>query len=58
MMLHFFVEQNVFVCQDRKCGMLVIDALKCKISDFLNSNMCYCSLLYGKSYYVDEMSSL
>ena len=26
--------------------MLVIETLKCKISDFLNSNMCFCSRLY------------
>ena len=24
------------------CSMLVIETLKCKISDFLNSNMCFC----------------
>ena len=28
-------------------GMLVIETLKCKISHFLNSNMCFCSRLYG-----------
>ena len=26
----------------KKCGMLVIDTLKCKISDFLNSNTFSC----------------
>ena len=31
----------------KKCGMLVIETLKCKISDFLNSNMCFCSQQYS-----------
>ena len=34
------------------CGILVIKILKCKISDFLNSNTCFCFLLFGK-YNVD-----
>ena len=31
-----FVPEKIF-------GMLVIETLKCKISDFLNSNTCFCS---------------
>ena len=30
------------------CGMLVIETLKNKISDFLNSNTCFCLRLYGR----------
>ena len=30
-------------------GMLVLETLKCKTSDFLNSNTCFCLRLYGVS---------
>ena len=29
------------------CGMLLIETLKSKIPDFLNSNTCFCLRLYG-----------
>ena len=32
----------------RLFGMVVLKTLKCKISDFLNSNTCFCSWLYGR----------
>jgi hypothetical protein len=35
--------------------MLVIETLKRKISDFLNSNMCVCSRLYSISYYFKQL---
>ena len=36
--------------------MLLIETLKSKISDFLNSNTCFCSQLYGK-YFFSELSA-
>ena len=36
-------ERKSFV--QKKGSMLVIETLKCKISDFLNSNKCFCSRL-------------
>ena len=36
--------------------MLLIETLKSKISDFLNSNTCVCSQLYGK-YFFPELSA-
>ena len=38
---------NKKVLFQKKCGMLVLETLKCKIFDFLNSNMYFCSQLYG-----------
>ena len=31
------------------CGMLLFETLKIKKSDFLNSNTCFCSRLYGST---------
>ena len=36
---------------------LVIETLKCKISDFLNSNRCSFLYLYGKFYIIGERKS-
>ena len=37
-----FILTNKKVLSKKKCSILVIDTLKCKISDFLNSNTCFC----------------
>ena len=37
--------------------MLVIETLKCKISDFLNSNKCFYSQLYGNHLYLFTCSA-
>jgi hypothetical protein len=40
----------------KKFGMLVFETLKNKKSDFLNSNTCFCSRLYGRFFF--EMSKV
>ena len=44
----FYLEkQKSFDPKKKICAMLVIETLKNKISDFLNSNTCFCLRLYG-----------
>ena len=45
----YFDKQKSFVPK-KKYGMLVIKTLKCKISDFLNSNRFFSSQLYSMYY--------
>ena len=44
----FYLDKQKSFVPKKKCGILVIETLKCKISDFLNSNTCFCSRLYGR----------
>ena len=44
----FYLDKQKSFVPKKKCSMLVIKILKCKISDFLNSNTCFCSQLYGR----------
>ena len=41
----FYLDRQKSFVPKNKCGMLVIETLKQKISDFLNSNTCQCSQL-------------
>ena len=43
----FYLEEQKSFVPKKICGMLVIETLKSKISDFLNSNTCFCSRLYS-----------
>ena len=43
----FYLEKQKSFVPKKNCGMLLIETLKNKISDFLNSNTCFCSQLYG-----------
>ena len=42
----FYLDKQKSFVSKKKCGMLVIETLKRKISDFLNSNTCFCLRLY------------
>ena len=44
----------------KTCGMLLIKTLKSKISDFLNSNMCFCSRLNSRpnSSFLEKMPQI
>ena len=44
----FYLDKQKSFVSKKKCSMLVIKTLKWKISDFLSSNTCFCSQLYGK----------
>ena len=44
----FYLEKQKSFVPKKICGMLVIETLKWKISDFLNSNTCFCSQLSGQ----------
>ena len=46
--LSIFTNKKVLFLK-KICGMLVFETLKNKKSDFLNSNTCFCSQLYGNS---------
>ena len=43
----FYLHKQKSIVPKKLCGMLVIVTLKSKISDFLNSNTCFCLRLYG-----------
>ena len=43
----YLQKQKSFV-PEKICGMLVIETLESQIYDFLNSNTCFCSRLYGR----------
>ena len=47
----FYLDKQKRLCSLK--NMLVIETLRCKISDFLNSNTCFCSQLYGSYFKVD-----
>ena len=43
----FYLDKQKSCVPKKIYGMLVIETLKCKISDFLNSNTCFYLELYG-----------
>jgi hypothetical protein len=51
----FYLEKQKSFVPKKICGMLLIETLKSKLSDFLNSNTYFCSRLYGT--YLDVRSA-
>ena len=48
----FYLDKQKSFVPNELCGMLVFETLKSKISDFLNSNMCFYLQLYGTFAYM------
>ena len=45
----------MFYSKKKNCGMLLFETLKIKKSDFLNSNTCFYSRLYGMYFFLMKM---
>ena len=54
----FYLENQKSIVPKKICSMLLIKTLKSKMSDFLNSNMCFCLQLYGSCFWVQGKSNI
>ena len=54
----FYLEKQKRFVPKKSAPMLVIETLKCKISDFLNSNTCFCSRLYSICFFTLEQLTI